>query len=64
MFGRIEAYCFAVILYVLGYLIVSFSGSIYVYALGASINVIGITGLFLLQEIIIADISCSFPPPI
>ncbi|GAA6039855.1 hypothetical protein JCM8097_006764 [Rhodosporidiobolus ruineniae] len=55
--GRIEAYSLCVFLYALGYIVVASSQSIYAYAAGNSINILGITGLFLLQNIIIADIS-------
>ncbi|GAA5859365.1 hypothetical protein JCM1840_004582 [Sporobolomyces johnsonii] len=55
--GRIEAYALCVFLYALGYVVVASAPSIYAYAVGNSINILGITGLFLLQNIIIADIS-------
>lgn len=55
--GRIECYALLVFLYALGYVVVASARNIYAYAAGASINVLGITGLFLLQNIIIADIS-------
>ncbi|GAA5830894.1 hypothetical protein JCM11251_001114 [Rhodosporidiobolus azoricus] len=55
--GRLEAYSLCLFLYVIGYIVVASAPSIYAYAAGASINVLGITGLFLLQNIIIADIS-------
>ncbi|GAA5877929.1 hypothetical protein JCM8547_007081, partial [Rhodosporidiobolus lusitaniae] len=55
--GRVEMYAFCVFLYTLGYIITASAQSIYAYAAGASINVLGITSLFLLQNIIIADIS-------
>merc|ERR1711939_475454 len=69
VWGRLEAYSICVFLYALGYIVVASSQSIYAYAAGASINVLGITGLFLLQNIIISDISslrnrlfwCIFP---
>ncbi|BGO99264.1 hypothetical protein NBRC10513v2_000368 [Rhodotorula toruloides] len=55
--GRIECYALCVFLYALGYIVVASAQNIYAYAAGTSINVLGITGLFLLQNIIIADIS-------
>jgi SIT family siderophore-iron:H+ symporter-like MFS transporter len=56
-FGRVNAYLGCVFLYVLGYIIVPASTNIYMYAAGNSIYILGITGLFLLQNIIISDIS-------
>ena len=52
-----------------GYIIVASSTSIIIYGIGNSIYILGITGLFLLQNIIISDISslrnriiwCIFP---
>ncbi|GAA5901625.1 hypothetical protein JCM6882_006027 [Rhodosporidiobolus microsporus] len=55
--GRLEAYSLCLFLYVIGYIVVASAPSIYAYAAGAAINVLGITGLFLLQNIIIADLS-------
>ncbi|GAA6023215.1 hypothetical protein JCM10207_004482 [Rhodosporidiobolus poonsookiae] len=55
--GRLQAYSICVFLYALGYVIVASAPSIYVYAVGNSIYILGITGLFLLQNIIIGDIS-------
>jgi SIT family siderophore-iron:H+ symporter-like MFS transporter len=76
--GRKEAYMTSIAFYVVGYIIVASSQSIYSYGVGNSIYIIGITGtfrvlpnrfhhthtihtmmlgLFLLQAIIIADIS-------
>lgn len=57
--GRIEAYSMCVFFYVIGYIVVASAKSVYAYAAGNSIYVIGITGLFLLQNIIIADISST-----
>lgn len=57
--GRIEAYALCVFFYVIGYIVVASAQSVYAYAAGNSIYVIGITGLFLLQNIIIADISST-----
>ncbi|CAH7682888.1 major facilitator superfamily domain-containing protein [Phakopsora pachyrhizi] len=57
LWGRVETYGICVCLYSIGYLIASLSPSIYVYALGIAINILGITGLYLLQEILIGDIS-------
>lgn len=57
--GRIEAYSLCVFFYVIGYIVVASAQSVYAYAAGNSIYVIGITGLFLLQNIIIADISST-----
>ncbi|SGZ31145.1 BQ5605_C047g12317 [Microbotryum silenes-dioicae] len=48
-----------VLLYAVGYAIVAAAPSVYVYAVGDSIHILGITGLFLLQAIIIADISST-----
>ncbi|BGP15718.1 hypothetical protein JCM10213_006111 [Rhodosporidiobolus nylandii] len=55
--GRIEAYALCAVLYTLGKIIVAASPTIYAYAVGNSIYILGVTGLFLLQNIIIADIS-------
>ncbi|SCV73286.1 BQ2448_7212 [Microbotryum intermedium] len=65
--GRVEAYqlesgkkmltCAHVVR--VGYAIVAAAPSVYVYAVGNSIHILGITGLFLLQAIIIADISST-----
>ncbi|GAA5968899.1 hypothetical protein JCM11641_000771 [Rhodosporidiobolus odoratus] len=55
--GRVEAYGLCVFLYALGYIVVASAQSIYAYAVGNSIYVLGITGLFLLQNIIISDLS-------
>ncbi|KAL1408004.1 hypothetical protein Q8F55_004801 [Vanrija albida] len=57
VFGRVPAYIGCVVLYVIGYIIVASSQSIVTYAVGNSIYILGITGLFLLQNIIISDIS-------
>jgi SIT family siderophore-iron:H+ symporter-like MFS transporter len=57
VFGRVNAYLACVALYVIGYIIVPSSQNIYAYAAGNSIYILGITGLFLLQNIIISDIS-------
>lgn len=57
--GRIEAYSLCVFLYVIGYIVVASAQSVYAYAAGNSIYVIGITGLFLLQNIIISDVSST-----
>ncbi|KAM0787422.1 hypothetical protein ACM66B_003504 [Microbotryomycetes sp. NB124-2] len=57
VWGRLEAYSVCLFLYALGYVVVASAQSVYAYAAGASINVVGITGLFLLQNIIIGDIS-------
>ncbi|GAA5923509.1 uncharacterized protein JCM15063_003670 [Sporobolomyces koalae] len=56
-FGRLEGYFLCVLLYAVGRAITSAAPNIYAYAVGNSIYVLGITGLFLLQNIIIADIS-------
>ncbi|ORX39833.1 major facilitator superfamily domain-containing protein [Kockovaella imperatae] len=56
-FGRVPAEAACVILYVLGNVIIASSRSIVDYAVGDCIYQLGITGLFLLQNIIIADIS-------
>ncbi|GAA5961238.1 hypothetical protein JCM3765_002881 [Sporobolomyces pararoseus] len=56
-FGRLEGYFLCVVLYAVGRAITSASPNIYAYAVGNSIYILGITGLFLLQNIIIADIS-------
>ncbi|GJN91562.1 hypothetical protein Rhopal_004585-T1 [Rhodotorula paludigena] len=58
-FGRLEAYSVCLFLYALGYIVVASAQSVYAYAAGSSINVLGITGLFLLQNIIISDISST-----
>ncbi|OCF32227.1 hypothetical protein I316_06141 [Kwoniella heveanensis BCC8398] len=57
VFGRVNAYVGCVIFYVVGYIIVASSNSITTYAVGNSIYILGISGLFLLQNIIISDIS-------
>ena len=59
MFGRLNAYILCVVLYVLGYIIVTASTSVVMYAVGNSIYILGISGLFLLQNIIISDISST-----
>lgn len=46
-------------LYALGYIVVASAQSVYAYAVGNSIYILGITGLFLLQNIIISDISST-----
>jgi SIT family siderophore-iron:H+ symporter-like MFS transporter len=56
-FGRVKTYIGCVVLYVVGYIIVASSSGIVTYAVGNSIYILGITGLFLLQNIIISDIS-------
>ncbi|GAA5850578.1 hypothetical protein JCM5353_006807 [Sporobolomyces roseus] len=56
-FGRLEAYFLCMVLYAVGRAIAAAAPSIYAYAVGNSIYILGITGLFLLQNIIIADIS-------
>lgn len=55
--GRVETYVLCVGLYGVGYVMVAASPSIFLYALGMSINILGITGLYLLQEIVIGDVS-------
>ncbi|KAL8279884.1 hypothetical protein RQP46_007734 [Phenoliferia psychrophenolica] len=55
--GRVNAYVLCVFFYALGYVIEASATNIYAYAIGNAIYIIGITGLFLLQNIIIADIS-------
>ncbi|GAA6061341.1 hypothetical protein JCM10212_004822 [Sporobolomyces blumeae] len=55
--GRLEAYSLCVFLYAVGRAITAASPNIYAYCAGNSIYILGITGLFLLQNIIIADIS-------
>ncbi|GAA5834491.1 hypothetical protein JCM9279_004331 [Rhodotorula babjevae] len=57
--GRLEAYSLCVFLYALGYIVVASAQSVYAYAVGNSIYILGITGLFLLQNIIISDISST-----
>ncbi|SCZ93932.1 BZ3500_MvSof-1268-A1-R1_Chr6-3g08999 [Microbotryum saponariae] len=57
--GRVEAYVMCVVLYAVGYAIAASANSIYTYAVGNSIYVLGITGLFLLQNIIISEISST-----
>ncbi|GAA5899277.1 uncharacterized protein JCM6883_005166 [Sporobolomyces salmoneus] len=56
-FGRLQGYALCVVLYAVGRAITAASPNIYAYAVGNSIYILGITGLFLLQNIIIADIS-------
>lgn len=58
-FGRFRTYFGCVFFYVLGYIIVASSNGIVTYAVGNSIYVIGITGLFFLQNIIVADLSST-----
>ncbi|BGP36663.1 hypothetical protein JCM10449v2_000564 [Rhodotorula kratochvilovae] len=55
--GRLEAYSLCLFFYALGYVVVASAQSVYAYAVGNSIYVLGITGLFLLQNIIISDIT-------
>lgn len=55
--GRLECYALCVFLYAVGRAIAAASPNIYAYCVGNSIYILGITGLFLLQNIIIADIS-------
>ena len=57
--GRVEAYALCVCLYAVGQAISAASPSIYVFATGNAIYILGSTGLFLLQNIIIADISST-----
>ncbi|KDE07039.1 hypothetical protein MVLG_02617 [Microbotryum lychnidis-dioicae p1A1 Lamole] len=57
--GRVEAYVMCVVLYAVGYAVAASANSIYTYAVGNSIYVLGITGLFLLQNIIISEISST-----
>ncbi|KAI9635925.1 major facilitator superfamily domain-containing protein [Dioszegia hungarica] len=57
VFGRVNAYIGCVVFYVIGYIIVASSNNIVTFAVGNSIYILGITGLFLLQNIIISDIS-------
>ncbi|KAI5449653.1 hypothetical protein NCC49_004203 [Naganishia albida] len=57
VFGRVNAYILSVFLYVLGYIVQASAPSIYAYAVGNAIYILGITSLFLLQNIIISDIS-------
>ena len=59
VFGRLNAYMLCVFLYVIGYIIVAASNGIVVYTVGNSIYILGISGLFLLQNIIISDISST-----
>ncbi|WRT66018.1 uncharacterized protein IL334_002969 [Kwoniella shivajii] len=56
-FGRVKTYIGCIVCYVIGYIIVTSSTSIVTYAVGNSIYILGITGLFLLQNVIISDIS-------
>ncbi|WVQ75787.1 hypothetical protein IAR50_005420 [Cryptococcus sp. DSM 104548] len=56
-FGRVKTYIGCVIFYCIGLIIVAASQNIVAYAVGNSIYIVGITGLFLLQNIIIGDIS-------
>jgi SIT family siderophore-iron:H+ symporter-like MFS transporter len=58
-FGRYRTYFGLVAFYVLGYIIVASSNGIVTYAVGNSIYIIGITGLFFLQNIIVADLSST-----
>ncbi|SCV67396.1 BQ2448_5007 [Microbotryum intermedium] len=64
--GRVEAYIMCVLLYAVGqsnekksYAVAASANSIYTYAVGNSIYILGITGLFLLQNIIISEISST-----
>lgn len=57
VFGRNWAYLGCVLFFTVGYIIVASSNDIVTYAVGNSIYIIGISGLFLLQNIIISDIS-------
>ena len=59
VFGRVAAEATCVILYVLGNIIIASSKDIVGYAVGDCIYQLGITGLFLLQNIIISDISST-----
>ncbi|KAG0148444.1 hypothetical protein CROQUDRAFT_654960 [Cronartium quercuum f. sp. fusiforme G11] len=57
LLGRVETYVLCVFLYAVGYVFVAVAPNIYVYAFGMAINILGITGLYLLQEIVIGDVS-------
>lgn len=57
VFGRVNAYLACVFLYCVGYIIVASSNGIVTYAVGNSIYILGISNLFLLQNVIISDIS-------
>jgi len=68
-FGRVRTYFGCVFFYALGYIVVASSNGVVTYAVGNSIYIIGITGLFFLQNIIVADISstryrCECQPPL
>ncbi|WVQ82131.1 hypothetical protein IAT38_004259 [Cryptococcus sp. DSM 104549] len=56
-FGRIYTYATCLFFYVIGLIVIASSKNIVTYAAGYCINVVGTTGLFLLQNIIISDIS-------
>ncbi|ODN79379.1 hypothetical protein L202_03381 [Cryptococcus amylolentus CBS 6039] len=56
-FGRVKTYIGCVIFYCIGLIIVASSQNIVAYAVGNTIYIVGITGLFLLQNVIIGDIS-------
>ncbi|KAE8259649.1 hypothetical protein A4X13_0g870 [Tilletia indica] len=55
VFGRAQAYTFSLMLYVCGYLIVTFSSSLRSLLCGLMLVSAGITGLQTLQSIIVAD---------
>ncbi|KAK0541209.1 hypothetical protein OC835_000301 [Tilletia horrida] len=55
VFGRAQAYAFSLALYVLGYIIVTFSASLRTLLCGLMLVSAGITGLQTLQSIIVAD---------
>mgnify|MGYP002718901319 CR=1 FL=1 len=57
VFGRNWAYLGCVVFFTVGYIVVACSQNIVTYAVGNSIYILGISGLFLLQNIIISDIS-------
>ncbi|ORY92512.1 major facilitator superfamily domain-containing protein [Leucosporidium creatinivorum] len=57
--GRVEAYCLCILLYAVGQAVAASAQNIYAYAVGNAIYVLGVTGLFLLQNIIISDISST-----
>ncbi|MBW0509012.1 hypothetical protein O181_048727 [Austropuccinia psidii MF-1] len=57
IWGRVETLLVCVVLYAFGYLLVALAPTIILYGVGITINILGITGLYLLQEIVIGDVS-------
>lgn len=55
--GRVEAYGLCLVLYIIGYIVVATSQDIINYAVGSILHIVGLTGLLLMQNIIVSGIS-------